>query len=202
MLKAIYKLPKTFLAVIFIGGGIALILYQDPPHTFCDSQLEHFKKAQTGNLYKNPRDFHREKSILKRKQNLCRKENSPGACYDYFSYLKRLLRDFRLLSKECAPQIYAKEEVKQALSSALLLMTAIAFRPELLTSYIHKYNWLSRSDLYLFCEVKEKYIMQYGREAYLLLERNILNLLPVEKKIPTPFLLKKTILSEPCAQFK
>lgn len=202
MLNVLYKLPKFLLVCLLIGGGILFIILNDPPHTFCDTQIEQFKKIQKGILYKNPKDFHQEKSILKRKQNTCQKENAPGACYDYFAYLKRLLKDFHVLSQECISQIYSTVEVKEALSSALTLMTAIAWREEVLTGRVSKYNWLTRADLFLFCEIKEKYIMYYGKENYHFLENEILTLLPVTKKIPPQLLMKRTILSEPCTTYR
>ena len=163
MLSSIYRLPRPLLASLLIGGGIAYILLNDPPHTFCDTQIKHFKKVQIGVLYKNPKDFHAEKSTLQRKQNTCQKESAPGACYEYFFYLKRLLKDLRLLSKECAPLVYQTSEVKGAFSSALGLITALAWREEVLTGRVSKYNWLSHPDLFLFCDLKAKYILNYGK---------------------------------------
>ena len=201
MLNDIYKLPKTLLAILLIGGGIAFILFNDPPHTFCDTQIEHFKRVQRGILYRNPKDFHTEKSTLKRKKDTCQKENAPGACYEYFAYLRRLLKDFRLLSKECLPLIYETPEVKKAFSSALSLLTALAWREEILTGKVSKYNWLTRPDLSLFCELKTKYTMNYGKENYEILEKSIIGLLPVKQKVSPKHIKKKTILSESCTGY-
>ena len=130
MLNQLYKLPKSIIAALFIGGSILFIIFNDPPHTLCDTQVEHFKNLQRGMLYRDPKDFHKEKSILKRKENICKQENAPGACYEYFAYLKRLLKDFYVLSQECAPLIYSTTKVKKALSSALTLMVGVAWRGE------------------------------------------------------------------------
>ena len=202
MLEALYKLPRFLLVSLLIGGGLVFILLNDPPHTLCDTQVEHFKKTQKGILYENPKDFHEEKSILKRKQEICQKEGSQGSCYDYFVYLKRLLRDFRILSEECAPLLYNSSKVKQALSSALSLMTALAWNNKLVVGKAKKYNWLTRSDLFLFCQLKTTYISQYGRAKYTLLEEEIFGLLPLENKTSSKFLLKKTLLSESCQFYR
>ena len=129
----IYKLPRPLLASLLIGGGIVFILLSDPPHNFCSTQLEHFKKAQRGVLYKNPKDFRKEKVGLQRKYDVCRKESAPGSCYEYFAYLKRLLKDLRLLSPECLSQVYNTADMKKAFSAALELITALAWREEALT---------------------------------------------------------------------
>ena len=202
MLNKLYRLPKFFIASLFIGLGIAFILINEPPHTFCDTQVEHFKKVQTGILYKNKKDFHKESSILERKRLLCQKENAPGTCYDYFHYLKRLLKDLKLLSRECAPMIYQSLKVKKTFSQALSVMTALAWREEVLTGKVSKYNWLTRPDLYLFCDLKRNYVVNYGKENYMQLEQQILNLLPFDKKHPIALIQRRTILSESCSAYR
>ena len=201
MLPDLYKLPKAVLAFLVIGGAIIFILLNDPPHTFCDSQLEHFKSLQKGLLYRDSKDFHTEKSLLKRKLKFCKETNSPGACYEYFSYLKRLLKDFRVLSSQCKPIIFSETKVKSALSSALTLMTALAWREEVLKGQVSKFNWLNRSDLHLFCQIKEKYMLYYGMPSYEALEHQILELLPSKKK-NKKLMLKRSILSESCIKYK
>ena len=201
MLSNLYKLPKAVLASLIIGGAIILIILSDPPHNFCDTQLEHFKSLQTGLLYKDSEDFHEEKSALERKKQDCQKENSPGACYEYFAVLKRLLKDFRVLSAQCKASIFSEAKVKSTLESALSLMTALAWREEVLTGRASKYNWLTRSDMYLFCDLKSKYIQNYGQIAYVKLEDNILSLLP-SKNQNKKLILRWSILSESCLKYK
>ena len=202
MLDKIYSLPKFLIAVLFIGGGVIFILINDPPHTFCDTQIEHFERVQRGILYKNQKDFHKEKSILERNRQACQKENAPGTCYEYFRYLKRLLKDLKLLSKECSSIIYQRVEVKKAFSQALSLMTALAWREEVLTGTVDRYNWFSRPDLFLFCELKRTYINNYGRENYKPLEQQIVNLLPFEKKYSVSLIHKRSLLAVPCSAYR
>ena len=104
--------------------------------------------------------------------------------------------------EECVSLVYSQAKVKKALSSALTLMTALAWREEALTGRVSKYNWLARADLFLFCEIKQKYIIYYGQEAYNLLENQILNLLPLKQKISPQLLIRKTILSESCISYR
>ena len=201
MLSSLYKLPKTLIASLVIGGAIVFIILNDPPHTLCDTQLEHFKSLQKGLVYKDNKDFHKEKALLKRKKETCEKENRPGACYEYFAYLKRLLKDFRVLSTECKPIIFSETPVRRALASALTLITALAWREEVLTGKVSKYNWLSRSDMYLFCDIKNKYIKQYGPSAYEGLEQQIISLLPSQNKNRS-LIFKWSILSESCLKYQ
>ena len=197
----IYKLPKAVIATLIIGGAIIFILLNDPPHSFCDTQLEHFRTLQKGIVYQDSKDFHKEKSLLNRKKQACQTENAPGACYEYFAYLKRLLKDFRVLSSQCKPIIVAEAQVKSALSVALTLITALAWRKEVLTGQVSKYNWLTRSDMSLFCDIKSQYIQNYGMPAYENLEQQIVNLLPTQNQNKT-LILKWSLLSESCLKYK
>ena len=201
MLSNLYKLPKAVIAFLVIGGAIIFIILGDPPHTFCDTQLEHFKSLQKGLLYEDSKDFHKEKSLLKRKNQTCQQANAPGACYEYFAYLKRLLKDFRVLSAKCKPIIFSETQVKSALSSALTLITALAWREEVLTGQVSKYNWLTRSDMFLFCGIKNTYMQHYDMPAYEKLEQKILNLLPTQNK-NRELIFKWSILSESCLKYK
>ena len=184
MLSSLYKLPKAVIASLVIGGAIVFIILNDPPHTLCDTQLEHFKSLQKGLIYKDSKDFHKEKALLKRKKESCEKENRPGTCYEYFAYLKRLLKDFQVLSTECKAIIFSEAPVKSSLTSAL-----------------SKYNWLSRPDMHLFCNIKNKYIQQYGQPAYEKLEQQIINLLPSQNK-NRKLIFKWSILSESCLKYQ
>lgn len=197
----LYKLPKIVIAFLAIAGTIALLLISDPPHTFCDTQVEHFKEVQKGLIYNNSKDFHEIKSALKREKKNCEAENSPGACYDYFFHLKQILKDLRLLSNECKAQIFTDSKVKKTLEEALTLMTALAWRKEALYGQVSKFNWLTRSDLALFCKIKKSWTIQYGRESYQRLEGKILNQLPSESKNKES-ILKGSILSESCLKYK
>ena len=186
-MQAIYKLPKLLLAVLLIGGGIAYILISDPPHKFCDSQLEHFRKVQ-------------KETPLGKERKLCKEENRPGSCYEYFARLRRFVRNFRILSEECLPLVYAQPEIRKALAGGLALMTALAYREGVLSAGLSKYNWLTEPDLHLFCQLKTKYTLFYGQAEYKQLEIRILNLLPVQRRVPADFLIRKTILTEPCSR--
>ena len=198
MLNQLYKLPRFLLVSLLIGFGVFFILINDPPHTFCDTQIDDFKKHQQGLLYDNPNDFRNVKSSLKRNKNLCERENAPGACYDYFFYLRKLLKNIDALSDKCAPMIYKSADIRNAFSEALILITALAWDPETLKGSTNKYKWLTRPDLILFCSLKNRFKNYYGENSYQMLEKKILSLLPVENKVYPQILRKSSLLSEPC----
>ena len=201
MLSSLYKLPKTLLAFLLIGGAIALMLFSDPPHNLCDTQIEHFQEIQTGILYPDSSDFHQIKSRLQRHKKNCETEKSPGSCYEYFSLLKKLLRDFSVLSPECKSQIFSSSKVKKALQEALTLMTALAWRPELLSGKFSKLHWLKSPDMSLYCDIKSRYNLEYGQRDYQQLEAQIVSQLP-SKSRDKNLIHKWSLLSESCNPYR
>lgn len=197
----LYKLPKIVIAFLVIAGAIALFLISDPPHSFCDTQIENFKEVQKGKIYKDSKDYHKIKSAVQREKEICVAGNSPGACYDYFFYLKQALKDLRLLSNECKAQIFTDSRVKKTLEEALILMPALAWRSEVIYGQISKFNWLKRTDMALFCAIKKNYILEYGRGSYEKLEEKILNQLSSDSK-NKELILKGSILSESCLKYQ
>ena len=198
-MNSLYKLPRAFLVTLLIGIGIAYVILNDPPHTFCKTQVEHFQFVQKGIIFKDPQDKIHKKTLMSRLIETCRKTVSPGGCYEYFSYLRRLLRDFRLVSTDCLKEVSLIEEVKQHLLIGTKLMVLIAWREEALTGQVDKFNWLNRTDMSLFCTLKKQITLFYGNPTWLSFEDSVLKQLPLSQKVSLQYLKKFSILSEPCS---
>ncbi len=195
------KLPKNLMAFVFIGIGIAFILLNDPPHKFCDTQVEHFKSIQTGVIFPDSKDNIYDLPVITRSLKICRETVSPGACYEYFSHLNRLLRDFELISIDCLKELSQINEIKDNLFKGVNTMVQLAWREKVIGGEVDKFNWLSPSDMSLLCSIKKKIIMLYGRENLKVFEQTILSNLPNTKKISLANLRKFSILSEPCSRY-
>ena len=189
------------MALLLISAGIAYIVLNDPPHTFCDTQTEHFRSVQKGVLFKDPKDNIRKKPLMGRLIDICWKANAPGACYEYFAYLRRLLSDFFLVSQNCLSAVSKIKEVRENLFEGVRMMTLLAWRKEVLAGKASKLNWLSRTDMSLFCSVKAKIISFYGAAAMREFEKKLLAELPADQKVSPKRLRKASILSENCAKY-
>ena len=208
MLSDLYKLPKIIIAFLVISVSIVFIMLFNPPHTMCDTQIEHFKEVQVEVFYKNstesckpenPKDLS-PCSKIKKEQKLCKTQNTRGACYNYFAYLKKVLKDLRLVSNECHAQIFTNGKIKTTLEEALTLMVALAWRKDVIYGQKNKFNWLNQTDMALFCKLKKKYILEYEKQSYKQLEETILSSLPSKSK-NKKLLFKSSILSEYCSQY-
>ena len=211
MLQDLYRLPKWFLATVFIGIGIILIILNDRPHQFCDVQIDNFQSNQQVNF----------KKLIKN----CQETNSPGGCYGLFSQLNKLLKDFYLVSPRCfdrlsqtqltkksrfkianltkpeKKELKKKSSVKEVLFQSMELMVFLAWREEVLTGKISKFNWLGPADLTLFCSIKEAIISFYGRDSLRDFENQLLEKLPAAQKETPQIIRRHSILSENCSLY-
>ena len=199
------------MATVFIGAGIAFILSNDRPHQFCDTQINHFQSVQKTNFTKLIR--------------VCRETNSPGGCYKLFSQLNRLLKNFYLVSPRCFSRLSQtqltkksrfktanltksekkdlnkKSSVKEVLFQGVELMVVLAWRENILSGKVSKFNWLGPADMTLFCSLKEAIISFYGRDSLKTFENQLVEKLSSKQKAPPQEIRKRSILSENCALY-
>ena len=223
MLKSLYKLPKWFLAMVFIGVGIGVILLQNPPHHFCETEVNNFKEKNKAFLFLEQRfdnlgwvaveGFSQPKKRVKDKevkwelgflklQSICRKTNSPGGCYELFSYLRKLNKSFFLVSQDCTSFMIEMSLIKDSLVQGLEIMTSLAFRKKALLHQAKKWNWLGESDLYLFCSLKDKVIHFYGRRYFKSLETDWIQKLGEENSLPQEIVRKNSLLHLNCSLYR
>ena len=211
MLQDLYRLPRWFLATVFIGAGIAFIVLNDRPHEFCDAQINNFQSKQQVNFTK----------LIK----VCRETNSPGGCYKLFSQLDQLLKNFYLVSPRCfdrlsqasltkkprfkmanltkpeKKELGEKSSVKQVLFQGMELMVFLAWREEALSGKVGKFNWLGPADMILFCAIKEAITSFYGRDSLRAFENQLLQRISSKQKTAPQIIKRHSILSENCALY-
>ena len=184
------KLPRTFLATVAIIIGIAFIVLQDPPHHICDTQIERFQYKQN------------QLGSWEKRTKVCREANSPGGCYEVFSHLRGILRNFYLVDKDCIESLSGKSNIKNLLLESMELMVRLAWREKTFQGKVDKFNWLGPSDMNLFCKLKDRLIVFYGHETYINFEKTLLTTLSSNKKANPEVVRKKSILSEYCANYR
>lgn len=184
------KLPRTFLATVAIIIGVAFIVLQDPPHHICDTQIERFqhKQSQLGDWDK--------------RTETCKETNSPGGCYAVFSHLRGTLRNFYLVDKQCIAPLSQKSNVKNLILEGMELMVRLAWREKSFEGKVDKFNWLGPSDMNLFCKLKDRLIVFYGRNTFINFEKTLLETLSSNEKANPEVVRKKSILSEYCANYR
>lgn len=161
----IKSLPKPVLVFFVILFGVGTIYFLNPPKTECDIQVEQIKLGLEGvflpkkmkKIINPPRISTYEKD--------CRQGNSPGACLDYFSELKKLVLSLRKNNKSCLNQAVSIPEVKRALETSMDIMVRVAWDTKKPNTLEEGLNWFTESDLYLFCIIKNLYLETQGKET-------------------------------------
>ena len=198
--QLLVSLPKAIIAVVLIAAGIIFIVANDPPHTFCRTQIENFKDAQIGILYKDSNIKTRTKPLLEVLVDTCKKYSAPGSCYGLFSKIRVFVQDFKLVSGDCRQEFSSLSKVRKTLFGVYGLMIRLAWG-DAPPKHYNKLAWLSTVDVSLFCVLKERIIRLYGKEALLSLERKTFKLLPGAENMNEDNIREVSLVSENCARY-
>jgi hypothetical protein len=200
-MQRLLSLPKALLVLVLLGGGIALIIMFNPPYTVCDSQLELFKKNQTGFIYIDEKDKASQTPMIDKLSDRCKETNSPGGCYELFLKMKEFLGDLDRVPSECAGQVTGRNEIKNALWNQIKLMMNLAWGTKPPTNLYDKIAWLDPADLALFCRLKATIESLYGKEAMDNFRETMFHDLPGATNIPRGQAWELMLLSTDCRAY-
>jgi len=161
------RIPRPLLVFGALLIGVALIFLIQEPHTVCTSQLEVLKEAQAGQIFPRKTEKSERPAIFPRLIENCKIGNSPGACYELFTLLRKLARDLNGSPQECLVPFGEVDEVKRALVQGTRLMIQLAWGdrpPE--AGAASRFGWLEAPDLALFCQLKTTFLRLYGTEGW------------------------------------
>ncbi len=161
------RIPRPLLVFAVLLGGVALLFVLRKPHSVCVNQLELFKEAQAGQIYPRKVKASQRPALFPRFMDNCKIGNSPGACFELFQAVRKLLRDLNGTPQECLAPFGEEAEIKSALvrSTELLVRLAWGAQPPEPGS-MAKFGWLETLDLSLYCQLKAMYMRVYGQEAW------------------------------------
>lgn len=199
----IESVPKAITAVVVLILGFAFIIYNDPPKTVCDSQLDLFKQNQKEFLYSRP--GLNETSLgplFPELYELCKADNSPGGCFEYFVRLKKFTQDLESVPLHCSQTVEKERILRTVMLSSMKLMTQITWGDRGPASQNRRNGWMDTSDLTLFCDLKKQAIRIYGKESIDEWQTKTLNGLPEVSKLDAEQALQRSLLSTPCGTYR
>lgn len=202
--RFIASLPPPVLAIIAIVAGFFVIVAYDPPKTVCDTQMEYFKEAQSDFVYgKQAEEGGTSKPALAKQMfEICKADNTPGGCLEYFSRLKKLSSDLENIPRQCADTV-AKDEVVQALVfKSLKLMAQIAWGDRGPASALQRYGWFDASDMSIYCELNQSAQRLYGPEVYEEWRAGVVGSLPGADQMSPEQQFQKSLFSAGCSAFR
>ena len=158
------SLPKTVIAIGAIIIGFILMRINDPPRTICDLQMELFRESQKKFLYTGTDAG--KPSVAQEAYGICKNDNSPGGCFEYFEKLKKLTVDLNNIPEQCATTAASDEKIQLWMQKSLTLMVEMAWGERAPASYMQKNGWFDGSEIALFCDLKRSTIRIFGDETY------------------------------------
>lgn len=193
--------PKGFLAFIVILGGIFFIILTDPPKSICEAQIEVFKNAQARFLFKDPNSKVEKTTQFERLFEHCKITNKPGGCLELFQLTKRMLDDLSAVPRECRDDVASLSEVKKVITYISELLVRLAWGSAPPQTYAQKFGWLDVADMSLFCQLKGRYELYFGNEAWASLREKLLKDLPEAGNMARASVWDLSILSENCSRY-
>jgi len=178
MEKFFNSLPKPVLAILVIAAALAFFMFNDPPHTVCDVQMDNLKDDLKGQVFPSVIDKHNMPPLINQAQSACEQGNSAGSCFEYFSILKKLAKDIQNYSSECRQDLASIAEIRKAMREGLTLMVKMAWGSRPPDPGIARTGWLQDSELGLFCQLKDVYTLSFGSEDWNDFRMKITNELP------------------------
>jgi hypothetical protein len=160
------QIPRPILVFIVFAIGIFMFFQIQEPHTVCDAQFEILRESQSGRLFPRKVKSAERAAIYPRLVNDCKIGNSPGACFELFTLLRKLIQDLKGSPQECLAVFGEKVEIKKALFEGTRLITQLAWGDRPPEDSSNKFSWLEVSDLSLFCQLKTLMIQTYGEEEW------------------------------------
>lgn len=200
MSQFLNTLPKTLVAIGAIVLGFILIWINDPPKTVCDAQMALFRESQKSFLY-SATEFGKP-SLAKEAYEICKADNSPGGCFQFFERLKRLNTDIGDIPEQCSETAAKDEKIGLWLQRSLVLMTQMAWGERTPASYTQKNGWFDGSDIALFCGLKRSSIQIFGDEVYAQWRESMLTSLPDYEKVGREQAWAKSLVSTPCDYYR
>lgn len=191
------RAPRTVLALVAIAIGYLLIIGFNPPRTVCDEQMDVFRESQKAFL--QPAGKKVSKSAAAELFELCKADNGPGGCFDFFLNMRGMVDALERIPKTCATTVAKDESVHRWLFRGMTLMAQIAWGDATAGSYsTRKHSWLDAADFRLFCRMKAMATRLYGDEGIQGLREGVLADLPGAEKMSREQKWTRSIFSSPC----
>jgi hypothetical protein len=205
------SIPKFVVGPLVVILVIVYLVYDDPPKTVCDLQIEIFQKENEKYIYGHTKKNVRFSPQYQKELSLCQQQNSPGACFDWMQGIQRTVHSSRNIPDECSAekmsflrklkQYTGASDIlspfKQWLTVSLYTFSQISWNEGVVVRQ-GLYGWLDNEDILRYCQVKNEYIRLFGKEAYTQLQNSLHAQLIKLKKKPAKEVWERTILSYRC----
>lgn len=164
-MSVIDKIPKPLLVAIVLIFGVGAFFLIQAPHSVCTNQMDQFRESQLGFLFPKKVKNSVRPAIFSLQMENCKVGNSPGACFELFGGLRKMVRDLNTSSNECLASYADVAEVRESLGKGVELIARLAWGNKPPELGMEKFGWMEPLDLALFCQLKISYLKIFGEEG-------------------------------------
>jgi hypothetical protein len=196
--ELIRRSPKPLVAFIVLTLGLVFMVLFNPPRTACDKQFDYFVESQVGFLTPE-KGSKKVKPIFGQVFANCKEGNSPGACFDLFLGVGKMLDELERFPRDCSSVVAGQSLVRQHLVASLDLMVKLAWGAEAVpTGFAGKHSWFDASDFRLFCRTKAMFTRLYGEDSLKAFREKLYTELPGASDMSREAIWSRSILSSNC----
>lgn len=200
--RLLSSLSKPILVGLLLVGGLIFIVFLQPPHSICDTQIELFRQRLEGQLFskteKNVERKARFAGLLER----CKTSNTPGGCFELFHLFRLVYQELLKIPRDCSDQVSQINEVSFVVLQVPELLSRIAWGEEPPNSYLEKYGWLENSDMALFCDFKRLIVTYYGAQKWNEIQEKMFATLPKANTMDRQKIWDRMLFSSRCEQWQ
>lgn len=170
--QIIQKVPRPLLVLGAIVLGLVFFVISDPLRDECEVQNALFKKKMLGLTSAVQRKNSAGRKLIYFPQleywkERCKEGNSIGSCNDYFSGLRTMIQELRVVNDKCQLRLAEKDEdFPYIVSQGLQIMALVAWGEKPPGGPGERLGWLTNTHLQTFCYLKRTFILISDEETY------------------------------------
>jgi hypothetical protein len=162
------KVPRPLLVLGVLLLGIIFFVVNDPLRDECEVQSTLFKKKMLG-LTDPVRTAGKKIQFpqIEYWRDRCKEGNSEGSCEDYFTGLRTMVTELRVVSDKCQIQLSEQnEKFTKIISEGLQIMALVAWGEKPPAGPGERLGWLTTTHLQTFCYLKRTFILISDEETF------------------------------------
>ena len=191
------KLSKAAIAIIGLVVGLGFILFTNPPHTPCTSQLDQLKIKYTPSFVLDTTSRYQKTTGFRKSFLDCKNTKNSGGCFAVFRLVEGLYSELAAVQISCFKAVASVSEFRDPMWGTARLLAEMAWKNEP-SNNKRTHAWLDRSHLSLFCKLKNHLVRLDGQNRWDNFREDVLRSLPATENMQRTDIWKKSIFAINC----
>ena len=181
------KQNELIKVVICLSLGLLAIVYFNPLHTPCQSQISLYNQSL--------------KPLIKsfnRGSDLCHQHTDQGGCLPFLDATAKFEAKLRELGNQCQADLASDSTTQGFLKKSMELIVRGAWGSKPPASYLYRNGWMELTHVVLYCRLRNDFIKIFGDEASTSFTNAVMGDLPGAEGLERNDVWARSLLSEPC----